>query len=430
MGTAFGGGIRLEHLAFASAASLLKILHIIPSVAATDGGPAKAVVEMCCDANRRGADAEIYTTNLDGRSTHQQPCGTSLKIRGARITYFPVAASIFYKISPQLAVALRKKIPESDVVHIHSLYQFPSTVAAYYCRKFEVPYIVRPHGTLDPFLYRRHRVRKWLYEFLLERRNLRDAAAVHFVTHEEMRLAQQSRLQFNPVVVPFGVDLKEIPQHRNRAAMEAIWPMTAGKKVILFLGRVNFKKGLDILARAFGQIGRARNDTILMIAGPDHEGYGARVRGWLQDEGVVDKAIFTGMLVRERKEAVLAGASTFALSSYTENFGIAVVEAMAAGIPVVISRAVNISETVRSFEAGIVVGDDPEELASALKQLLDDPTFAQRTGNCGRRLVHELFTWEAAGPKLMDLYVQVASRRRGSQSNVPHHERYPRRPNA
>jgi glycosyltransferase involved in cell wall biosynthesis len=389
--------------------SIVKILHIIPSVAASDGGPAKAVVEMCRDANRRGAEAEIYTTNLDGHGTHQEPCGTPIAVGGVRITYFPVTASIFYKISPGLAAALRKKIPECDVVHIHSLYQFPSTAAAYYSRKFGVPYILRPHGTLDPYLYQRHRGRKWLYELIFERRNLRDAAAVHFITKDEMLLARESGLQFNPVVVPFGVELETTPRHRDRTAMELMWPEMAGKEIILFLGRVNFKKGLDILARAFGQIGRVRNDVILVIAGPDIEGYGAQVRAWLADEGVADKTIFTGMLTGERKEAILAGASTFALPSYTENFGIAIVEAMAAGIPVVVSRAVNICESVRLFEAGFVVSHSPDELALALQRLLDDPALAQRTGDGGKRLVQELFTWEAAGSKLMELYSEVAS---------------------
>jgi glycosyltransferase involved in cell wall biosynthesis len=101
-----------------------------------------------------------------------------------------------------------------------------------------------------------------------------------------------------------------------------MWPEAAGRKVILFFGRLNFKKGLDILTRAFGQLARKREDIVLVIAGPDTEGYGAKVRGWLEDEGVRNRTIFTGMLTGARKNAVLAGATVFVLPSYSENFGI------------------------------------------------------------------------------------------------------------
>jgi glycosyltransferase involved in cell wall biosynthesis len=364
---------------------------------------------MCRYANRHGAVAEIYTTNLDGLGTHPVRCGRPVETDSTRITYFPVAASTFYKISPTLAMALRRKIPHCDILHIHSLYQFPSSIAAYYCRHFKVPYILRPHGTLDPYLFRRHRARKWLYELLVERRNLRHAAAVHFVTEEEMRLANKSRLQFKGVVVPFGVELEEIARNRNPATMVTTWPETAGKQVILFFGRINFKKGLELLVKAFGQIARERDDVVLMIAGPDSDGLAVKVRSWLADEGVLGKAIFTGMVRDLQKKAVLAGASMFVLPSYTENFGIAVVEAMASGLPVVISDSVNIATEVEKGGAGLVVSTNAAAVAYAIKELLDNPASAKRMGESGRDLVCRQFSWEMTGPKLMDLYERIAA---------------------
>src|SRR5262249_35803991 len=161
--------------------------------------------------------------------------------------------------SRPLARALAVSIREFDIVHIHSLYQFPATIAAYYCRRYGVPYVVRPHGTLDPFLYRRHRIRKWVYETLWERRNLAAAAAVHFPAEEEMELAGSLGLEFDGVVVPLGVELEELRVPTRRLA--DFWPETTGKKVLLFLGRINFKKGLDVLAQAFGAIARNRPDV-------------------------------------------------------------------------------------------------------------------------------------------------------------------------
>jgi glycosyltransferase involved in cell wall biosynthesis len=324
----------------------------------------------------------------------------------------------YYKISPALATALQTKIPEASVVHIHSLYQFPSTIAAYYCRRFNIPYLLRPHGTLDPYLFRRHRPRKWLYEMTFERRNLRSAAAVHFVSGEEMRLACSLGLKFTPVVAPLGVDIDQSISQRRPNAFPSVWPETAGRKVILFFGRINFKKGLDILTRAFGQLARKRQDIMLVIAGPDTEGYGARVRDWLHDEGVLDRTMFTGMLTGALKSAALAGATLFVLPSYSENFGIAVVEAMAAGQPVVISKHVNICREVTDAHAGLVVNANRDEVARAMEILIDDSQLAERMGLNGKRLVRDRFTWDAAGPKLMELYARVASQSRAGTTNA------------
>ncbi len=390
----------------------MRILHVISSVAPRYGGPSKAVVEMCRELAKRGERAEIYTTNIDVDGRLDVPLEKAVEADGVRITYFPVEALSLYKISRPLASALRSSIPDFDVVHVHSLYQFPATVAAYYCRRYGVPYIVRPHGTLDPFLYRRHRMRKWLCEALWERRNLAAAAAVHFTAEEEMELAGSLGLRFRGVVVPLGVYLEKPPLSVCRLA--DFWPETAGKKVILFLGRINFKKGLDILAQAFGAIARNRNDVHLLLAGPDSEGYGSQVRHWLKEEGVFNKASFAGMLVGERKSVALAESAMFVLPSYTENFGIAVVEAMAAGLPVVISNRINIWREVSRVGAGIIVDPEARAVGVAINLLLDDPATAAQMGNRGSRLAREHFTWDAAGAKLVDLYRQIVSQRFGS----------------
>lgn len=399
----------------------MHILHVISSVAPRYGGPSKAVLEMCRELVRRGEHAEIYTTNVDVDRYLDVPLERPVEVDGVPITYFPVDVLNLYKISRPLAGALRSSIPDFDIVHVHSLYQFPATVAAFYCRRYGVPYIVRPHGTLDPFLYRRHRMRKWLYETLWERRNLAAAAAVHFTAEEEMELAGSLGLRFRGVVVPLGVDLEERPGPTCR--LSQYWPETAGKKVILFLGRINFKKGLDILARAFGEIVRKRDDVHLLLAGPDSEGYGSQVCHWLKEEGVLHKTTFSGMLSGDRKGAALAESAMFVLPSYTENFGIAVVEAMAAGLPVVISSKVNIWRDVLQGGAGMVVDPQAHPTAEAMNLLLDDPATAARMGERGRRLARKHFSWDAAGARLADLYRQIVFPQAGSAITL---NEYPR----
>jgi len=385
----------------------MRILHVIPSLAARDGGPAKVAVEMCREIARRGAEAEIFTTNLDGRGVLDVAPEKPVTQGGVRVTYFPVDLSNYYKISRPLAAALKATIPNYDAVHIHSLYQFPSTVAAYYCRRYGVPYVVIPHGALDPFLFRRHRARKWLYEVAFERRNLREAAAVQFTSEEEKILAATHALRLRPAVATLGVDLDDSPRPTARGVLADRWPETIGKRVLLYLGRINFKKGLDLLAQAFGRIARELTDVHLLIAGPDSDGYAAKVRLWLSEQGVLDRTTFTGMVEGEAKAEALAESAMFVLPSYTENFGIAVVEAMAAGLPVVISNRVNIWREIATARAGLVVNTDAGEVADAMRALLASPEHAAEMGRNGERLAREHFSWESAGGRLMELYADV-----------------------
>jgi glycosyltransferase involved in cell wall biosynthesis len=362
---------------------------------------------MAREAIRRGAEAEIYTTNADLKGTLDVPLRMPIETGGVNVTYFPVDASHYYKISLGLALALRSIIPTMDLVDIHSLYQFPSTAAAYYARRCGVPYIIRPHGSLDPYLFRRHRLRKKLYELGVERRNLAAAARIHFTSEEEMALACESGISFKPVVVPLGVDLDDTIVDTTGKGFRARWPEVSGCKTLLFFGRINFKKGFEILVPAFARLARERRDVHLMIAGPDSNGFQRQVREWVSREGVPDRVTFTGMIEGSEKALALAGTTMFVLPSYGENFGIAVVEAMAAGLPVIISKRVNIWREIVAAGAGLATEPDVDEFTAAIRRVLDAPDAASRMGEAGRDLYQRSFTWESAGAKLMELYAKV-----------------------
>jgi glycosyltransferase involved in cell wall biosynthesis len=315
----------------------MKILHVIANLAPRYGGPAKACWEMARAVAQLGHEVSIYTTNQDGPGELAVPTDRPVWRDGVEIRYFPIQPPRFWGTSLPLAFALRQKIPAVDLVHIHSLYLFHDLVAGHYCRKYAVPYVMRPQGTLDPFIYRRHRGRKRLMEGLFEHRNIRQAAALHFTTAEEQELAAPFTFQTPRLVVPLGIDFDEFAVMPDPGQFRSHHPEIGDKPIILFFGRVNFKKGLDILAEAFGAVARRREDAHLVIAGPDDEGWGARVRTWLDERGVLARTTFTGMLLGSEKLAVLRDATMFVLPSYSENFGLAVIEAMAAGLPVIIS---------------------------------------------------------------------------------------------
>ena len=368
------------------------------------------VSEMCRELARRGEQVAIYTTNLDGPGNLNIPLRRPIRDEsGLETTYFPIYPHSYYCMSVSMAAALKRDVPRYDIVHIHSLYRFTTTAAAHYCHAYGVPYLMMPHGTLDPFMFQRHRPRKRLYEALFDRPHLDGAAAVHFTTLEEMELAKATGFGLKGVIVPLGVVPEKLGGEEDVEEFRAKWPQTRGKKVVLFLGRVNFKKGLDLLARAFGEVCRQRDDVHLFIAGPDDEGYGTQVRRWLEDEAVLGRTTFSGMVLGREKAAALAAADVFVLPSYSENFGIAVAEALAAGLPVVISNRVNIWREVALAGAGIVVNCDVAELKRALLEVLDNRALRQEMGEAGRRLASESFSWPSAVDKLMAVYRDIVT---------------------
>jgi len=387
--------------------NVMKILHVIANLAPRYGGPSKACWEMARAVAQLGHEVSIYTTNQDGPGELEVPLSRPVWQEGVEVRYFPIQAPRFWGTSLPLAFALRQKIPASDLVHIHSLYLFHNLVAGHLCRQYAIPYLIRPHGTLDPFIHRRHRWRKRFMEYLFEHRNIRRAAALHFTTAAEEELAAPFACQTPGLVVPLGISLDEFAGLPEPGSFRRRHPEIGDKHIILFFGRVNFKKGLDILAKAFGVVARRRRDVHLVIAGPDNDGWGARVRTWLDEEGVGARTTFTGMLLGQDKLAVLRDASMFVLPSYSENFGLAVIEAMAAGLPVIISDQVNIWREVHDGQAGRVIPCDAAALADQILELLANPEAARRLGQKGRSLVQERFAWPRIGRSLAEAYGRI-----------------------
>lgn len=389
----------------------MKILHVIANLAPRYGGPPKACFEMARAVASLGHEVSIYTTNQDGSGELDIPTNQTVFKDGVEIRYFPIQHPRFWGFSIPLARALRRSIREYDIAHIHSLYLFHNMVAGHYCRKYNIPYLIRPHGTLDPFIYRRHRVRKSLMELMFERRNIKNAAVIHFTTKEEKEIAAQYIYGTPGIVVPHGLNLSEYENLPDSGTFRSMHLEIRDKKIILFFGRLNFKKGLDILARAFGQMAKKRDDICLVLAGPDNEGFGDKVRLWLNKEGVLARAIFTGMLLGKDKLAVLQDADMFVLPSYSENFGISVVEAMACGLSVIISDKVNIWREVAACGAGRVAPCDPGRFAEMISDLLDNPDMARQMGKNGKALVKEHFQWSSVARTMEDVYRTVLSRK-------------------
>jgi glycosyltransferase involved in cell wall biosynthesis len=286
----------------------------------------------------------------------------------------PVALG--FGLTGRLGHWLRLHGPDYDAVVVHGLWQFHGISVWRALHGGPIPYFVYPHGMLDPWFkqaYPLKHLKKSIYWKLAESRVINDAAAVLFTASEEARLAEQT---FNPYrakphVVGFGIAIDAAARLGSADAFEREWPETRSKRRVLFLGRLHPKKGGDMLIEAFAQVAGADAQVHLVMAGPDDgQGTQAAWQALASKLGVADRITWTGMLSGDAKWSALRAAEVFVLPSHQENFGIAVVEALALGVPVLISDKVNIWREIEADGAGLVEPDTLNGTTSLLRRWL------------------------------------------------------------
>jgi glycosyltransferase involved in cell wall biosynthesis len=362
---------------------------------------------------KHGVEVHIATTDDDGPDRRRPvPLAQPLAQEdGTTIRYFP-RQTRFYTFSWPLTRWLARHVRDYDIVHIHALFSYAAIPASWAAARRGVPYVVRPLGTLNRWGMRQRRpVLKQLSFRLVERRILEGAAAIHYTSEQERLEARELGIYSPAAVIPLGVDLDDVAQTAMPDGFLRARPSLAGRTLVLFLSRLDPKKGLDILLPAFSRVRRTHPEAALVLAGDGEETFVASLRDAVHSLGIDDGVVFTGFLEGEQKLSALAAASVFVLPSHSENFGMAPVEAMAAGLVVVVSEQVGISTEVRRSEAGLVVPGEVEAVADALERLVCDRELRSRLGENGRRLVRARFTPEATARELVALYERVIERR-------------------
>ncbi len=234
---------------------------------------------------------------------------------------------------------------------------------------------------------------------------LRGASVIQALNESEAQNIRALRLRPPVVVVPNGIDRQDAVEvdDSDREAFLNRFPQVRDKTVILFLHRIDPKKGLDLLAKAFGSISRQFPNTHLVVAGPDNVGFTETARGYFKGAGVDDSAFtFTGMLEGSLKRSALAAATVFVLPSYSEGFSMAVLEAMAAALPCVVTTGCNFPEAGEAGAANVVPAE-AEPLAQALAELLANPETAREMGRRARELVLKDYTWDSIAERMLEV---------------------------
>lgn len=386
---------------------MMHILHVVPSYipAHRYGGPIYSVHGLCKGLVERGHDVHVFTTNVDGDKDSDVPLETPVDIDGVKVWYYPSRFMRRLYRSPDMKDAVGGKVGDFDLLHLHSVFLWPTWVAARAAKSAGIPYVIAPRGMLVKELIRRKSYfLKTAWINLIERRNLEEAAAIHVTSKAE-----------GEDVAGFGFKLKKVVMVTNGVDIATRYPAEDGvtpyiREIIgkgpylLFLGRINWKKGLDRLVPAMSYV----PDIRLIVAGNDEENYKAKLQRLIGEHGLKDRIIFCGPVYDLDKIMLFRNAMAFVLPSYSENFGIAVLEAMAASCPVVVTPEVGAAEIVNEAGAGIVVSGKPIELGRGIAGLLSSgPQRLKEMGDRGRKIVEEKYTWAAVAGQMEEVYRSI-----------------------
>ncbi|MCI0539120.1 MAG: glycosyltransferase [Verrucomicrobiales bacterium] len=272
-----------------------------------------------------------------------------------------------YRYSSRMIPWLRRNRERYDAISVHGLWNYCSLGAWRVLGRTSTPYFVFPHGMLDPWFKRTYplkHLKKWLYWPWAEYRVLRDARAVCFTSEEERRRARESFWFYRcrEAVVSYGTAAPAGDAAEQKERFLERFPLLRGQRVILFLGRIHEKKGCDLLIEAFHRVVSVRGHELanlrLVFAGPDQTGWQAELQQRARVIGMAGRVVWTGMLTGDAKWGALRAAEVFALPSHQENFGVAVAEALACSVPVLISNQVNIWREIEADRAGFAAPDD------------------------------------------------------------------------
>jgi len=381
--------------------SPLRVLQVVPSMSPRDGGPTRAIATI--ERALSEAGVEVTTLTTDHELKLHGGLGALAAENGVRRIYAHKWLDP-YKVAPGLVARLMQGMEGHDIVHIHALFSFASTAAAWVARRRRVPYVVRPLGTLGGYGMRaRRRQLKRVSLALVEGPILRRAAAVHFTSQAELEEANALGLPMRSVVIPLGVDAD-----RGAPATPLPHRALAGRRVILFLSRLDPKKNVEALIDAVASSPILSRSCALLIAGAGEPGYVASLQARTAAAGLSDRTVWLGHVEGAQKRAAFATADVFVLPSFSENFGIAAIEALHAGVPCVLARGVAIAREIDEAGAGLAVAPEAGAVALALQRILD--TDLQRSmAQHASQFAGREYSVQAMAKRLIALYEGICS---------------------
>ena len=366
------------------------------------GGPARIIYDHTTVALKHGHSVTILSPAAPNDKIYPVPEGARVIVcqRTLPISRF------FPEFSWEAWQYLRKNLNQYDVVHCHGIWHFGSV--APFLLSSKVAKAVTIHGLLDEWALAQGYWKKRLFSALFQKRFLKRAQLIQINNHDEQAdLRHYLGFQHpNIAIIPNGMALDELADLPPKNTFRETFNISIEPKLVLFMGRLNVKKGLDLLLPAFQKYTQKYADALLIIAGPD-DGYQAQTEQFIQENNLQDHIKIVGMLTGEQKKAALAAATIFALPSYSEGFSIAALEAMTAGVPALVSKRIGFDGTVAQYEAAHEAPLTVEGVEEGLEKLLQNPEYCQTLRQNARRMVEELYDIEKVAGRLLEEFARI-----------------------
>ena len=387
----------------------MHILCVIPfyKPAYVYGGPTRSIPTLCENLVTLGCDVTVYTTNANGSTVLPVTPNQANMVDGVEVYYFQRSVRGTYFYSANLGQACHRHAKEFHLIYVASNWGYPFVPACRSAYRAGVPYVVTPRTSFMRRAWQGKYLKKYVYHRLVEQRLINRAAALHYTTVLEETESAWLKLSPHSFVVPNPLNVSEFEQLPPRGSFRARFALDRDASIVLYLGRVEPRKGLDLALASFAAIAKEYPKAMLVLAGPEENGYLQVLQRLAIDLDLERRLIFTGFLgARERLEA-FASSDVFILTSYSENFGMSVVEAMAAGLAIIISDQVGLSDDVRLAQAGIVVPLDVDAISCRLRELLGNPDQRQRLGQRAAQVVREKYAPRPVAVAMRDKLQQI-----------------------
>ena len=370
------------------------------------GGPVASVSGLTSALVHEGISCEIFTTRW--KDSHADA------MRSSTVPIHRFDVGFLGRFWPGYSKALSKVLWNRmgsgafDLIHVHEPWHYPGFIAFLAAGRYNISYVLSLRGSFEEWCLNHKAFKKWVYMKMVQSHILKFADALHALTDKEMKSVSKLGYRTPVFVTPNGIDSSQFEELPDVSEFLAAYPELSGKRVILFIGRLHRIKGLDVLARSYASLLHKIKDVALLVVGPDEDGTPKRMEAILKTSPALRSTVFTGMLTGKDKLAALACADLFVLSSYSEGFSTAILEALAAGLPVVISRQCGFPE-VSEHNAGFIVENNEMALTEAISTLLSDDELRARMGHNGRNLVREKYTWSAIAASMAGLYRKLVT---------------------
>jgi glycosyltransferase involved in cell wall biosynthesis len=383
----------------------MRIVYVISyyKPAYSYGGPVRSVSALCEAMARVGADVCVLTTNANRPEQLKVPLSQPVDVNGVQVWYFPLMArGLKYFFSPQMVSAVQRHVPGADIVVAEVMWGHAIGAVMRASKDSGVPYVVPLRGQLMPWALKHHRWKKIPFFWLLGKRYLNEAAALHCTDQSEAELIKHLKLRTPVFVVPNGIDLQRFRVLPERGALRHRLQIPLDANVLLFLGRLNPIKRPDIAIEALASVSPQHGQPHLILAGPDESQLIPGLQAQAVSLGCERRVHFTGLLEGDEVLQALADADLVVMpSEVQENFGMTAVEALAAGVPILVSDRIPVGRWAVAAGAGVSVPNTPLAFSTALSGLLAAPTELKQMGECGRHLAQEHFDIQAVARNML-----------------------------